>query len=95
MSHSYFVYIMTNPGRSVLYIGVTQNLLKRVQQHKDRLTDGFTKKYHVSDLIYYEETDSIMGAIGREKQLKGWRREKKESLIKKMNPDWIDLAYRI
>ena len=86
---------MTNPGRSVLYIGVTQNLLKRVQQHKDRLTDGFTKKYHVSDLIYYEETDSIMGAIGREKQLKGWRREKKESLIKKMNPDWIDLAYRI
>jgi putative endonuclease len=89
---SYHVYILTNHYQTVLYIGVTGDLLNRVYQHKRKLSDGFTKKYHVDRLIYLEETDDVQSAIAREKQLKGWRRSRKVDLIKSMNPGWEDLS---
>ena len=90
----YFVYIMTNYSRT-LYIGVTNNLPRRVQEHKNKEIKGFTKKYNIDKLIYYEQTNNIVSAIDREKQLKKWRREKKISLIEKSNPLWIDLSDEI
>jgi len=75
-----------------LYIGVTNNLERRVLEHKNKLNDGFTKKYGCTRLLYYERFDFIDEAIRREKQLKKWRREKKENLISDMNPEWIDLS---
>lgn len=80
-------------GKSgTLYIGVTNNLQRRVSEHKDKLNDGFTKKYGCTRLLYCEHFDFIDEAIKREKQLKKWRREKKEDLIASMNPQWIDLS---
>jgi putative endonuclease len=87
----YFVYIVTNKNNSVLYIGVTGNLEKRIFEHRERLTQGFTKKYQATKLIYYEDYPDPVSAIAREKQLKGWRREKKIALIQKQNPRWNDL----
>ena len=75
-----------------LYIGVTSNLPNRVWQHKNKVADGFTKKYNIDKLVYFEQTESILSAITREKQLKGWRREKKIHLIEIMNTDWEDLS---
>ena len=86
----YFVYIMTNKSQT-LYTGVTNNLLKRVYQHKNKLIDGFTKKYNITILIYYETHEDIRAAIAREKQIKGWLRKKKIALIESMNPEWKDL----
>lgn len=88
------VYIMTNNSRT-LYIGVTSNLPKRVWQHKNKLIPGFTKKYNMDKLVYYEQTTNIASAIEREKQLKRWRREKKVKLIEKNNPEWVDLGYSL
>lgn len=85
------VYIMTNRINTVLYTGVTSSLQKRIWQHKEKLVPGFTKKYNVIKLIYYELTESIESAIAREKQIKGWTRAKKTTLIYKMNPEWRDL----
>ncbi len=82
---SYFVYILTNHARSVLYIGVTNNLYRRLYEHEQGLVEGFTKQYYVKDLIFFEETANIHSALTREKQLKGWKRERKIALIKKMN----------
>ncbi len=87
----YYVYIMTNKSRT-LYTGVTNNLLKRVYEHKLKLVDGFTKKYNITKLIFFEETESIESAIAREKQIKGWLRAKKIALIEKNNGEWKDLS---
>ena len=89
----YYVYILTNKGNSVLYTGVTNNLKRRIFEHKNKLADGFTKKYNVDKLIYFDYTTDIYSAISREKQIKGWRREKKIDLINVMNPEWKDLFY--
>ncbi len=87
----YYVYILANKRNGTLYIGVTNNLEKRVYQHKNKLIDGFTKQYNVDHLMYYEETTDIISAITREKQLKKWNREWKIKLIEKYNPEWNDL----
>ena len=88
----YYVYILTNWDDSVLYIGVTSNLTKRLYEHRNHLADGFTKKYNVHKLVYFEQTTDVNSAIAREKQLKGWTRKKKIDLISKTNPEWIDLS---
>jgi len=88
----YYVYIMTNKRKNVLYIGVTRDLAGRVFQHKSDVVKGFTSKYKVSILVYYEEYDYVYTAISREKQIKGYRREKKEKLIKSMNINWNNLS---
>ena len=75
-----------------MYIGVTNDLQRRVYEHRQELVEGFTKKYHVHKLVYYEHTGDVKAALAREKQLKGWRREKKEALVETMNPDWNDLS---
>ena len=86
----YYVYILSSIS-GVLYIGVTNNLKRRVWEHKQGLTEGFTKKYHVKKLVYYEATSDVQVAIEREKQLKKWRREKKVAQIESMNLPWKDL----
>ncbi len=86
------VYIMTNYSETTLYIGVTSNLEKRVWEHKNKVVKGFTNKYNVNKLVYFELTDSIESAIKREKQLKRWHREWKLNLIKENNPDFKDLS---
>ena len=88
----YFVYILSNWNDSVIYIGVTNNLQRRLYEHKKHLVDGFTKKYNVDKLVYFEHTNDVRSAIAREKQLKGWTRNKKNALIAKANPNWIDLS---
>ena len=88
----YFVYILANWDDSVLCIGVTGNLPRRLYEHRNGLVDGFTKKYNVHKLVYYEDTTDVYSAISREKQLKKWRREKKNQLIEMMNPQWRDLS---
>ena len=87
-----YVYILSNWDDSVLYIGVTSNLPKRLYEHRNGLADGFTKKYNVHKLVYYEETSYMRSAIERERQLKGWTRAKKNALIQTQNPNWIDLS---
>ena len=87
----YYTYIMASQRNGTLYIGVTANLLKRVYEHKHDLVDGFTKKYQVHKLVYFEETPDIRSAIQREKQLKKWNRKWKIELIEKQNPKWKDL----
>src|SRR3954468_3878524 len=87
----YFVYIMTNDYRT-LYIGVTNNLERRVYQHKHKLVEGFTAKYNLTKLVYYASTNDVREAIAREKQWKGWTRAKKIALIEEMNPIWEDLS---
>ena len=88
----YFVYILSNWDDSVLYIGVTGNLTRRLYEHRNKLVDGFTKQYNVHKLVYYEHTNDVYSAISREKQLKNWNRSKKITLIEKMNPEWRDLS---
>lgn len=88
---TYAVYIMASPWNTVLYTGVTNNLLRRVLEHKEKRITGFTQRYNVTKLVYFELTDEIEGAILREKQIKKWRREKKEVLINSFNPGWKDL----
>ena len=85
-----YVYILTNARNNVLYTGVTSNLAKRVYEHRNKLVEGFTEKYNMHKLVYYEIFDDIMSAITREKQIKGWLRSKKILLIEKSNPDWKD-----
>jgi len=88
----YFVYILANRDDSVLYIGVSGNLQRRLYEHRNGLVDGFTKKYNIHKLVYFENTNDVYSAISREKQLKKWSRSKKEALINSMNPEWIDLS---
>jgi putative endonuclease len=86
-----YVYILTNVNNKVLYTGVTSELVKRVYEHKNKQVDGFTKKYNVCKLIYFEVFDDMMNAITREKQIKGYLRSKKIRLIESKNPEWKDL----
>ncbi|MFA6917742.1 MAG: GIY-YIG nuclease family protein [Candidatus Gracilibacteria bacterium] len=87
----YYVYILASKKNGVLYIGVTNDLIKRIYEHKNNFIDGFTKKYKVHKLVYYEKTSDILSAIEREKRLKKWERNWKIELIEKTNPDWNDL----
>lgn len=91
MSRRYFVYILASDS-GTLYIGFTNDLVRRIHQHKNKLFEGFTKKYACHRLIYYEECDDVISAIEREKQLKKWNRQKKQNLIKMLNPTWKDLS---
>lgn len=91
-SHNYYVYMMTNKTHSVLYIGVTNDLIRRNHEHQSGLHNGFTKTYHAVKLVYFEYFDHIEAAIAREKQLKGWKRSKKDALIEGQNPEWCDLT---
>ncbi len=86
--HNYFAYLVTNKNRTVLYVGITNDLQRRVYEHENSLLPGFSKKYNFKFLIYYERFQQIEDAIDREKQIKKWRREKKEILIKEFNPSW-------
>ena len=88
----YYVYILTNQNNSVVYIGVTNDLPRRLEEHRSGSVDGFTKRYHLHKLVYFEEYFSPNDAISREKQLKGWVRTKKNALIESINPDWSDLS---
>ena len=90
--NTYYVYILTNWNNKVLYVGVTNNLEKRLQQHKNKIFGGFTSKYNVNKLVYYETTSEIKSAISREKEIKGWLRSKKNQLIESANPTWSDLS---
>jgi putative endonuclease len=83
---------MTNHRTTVLYIGVTNDLERRVFEHKKKLVDGFTKKYNLDRLVYFEETEDVVSALEREKQLKGWLRRRKVALVETMNPQWRDLS---
>ena len=89
--YNYYIYITTNRAKRPLYTGVTNNLIGRILQHKERLVEGFTKKYNCTSLVYYEHFTDINEAIAREKQIKKWRREKKIMLIESINPEWEDL----
>ena len=88
----YFVYILSNWDDSVLYIGVTGNLHRRLFEHREHLVSGFSSKYNTHKLVYFEETSDVYSAISREKQLKGWTRKKKNDLIQKRNPEWKVLS---
>ena len=90
-----YVYIMTNFTNTTLYIGVTNNLARRIYEHKQKLNNGFTKRYNVNKLVYYEHTESEEAAIIREKYLKKCYRKTKEKLITEFNPLWEDLSYKI
>jgi len=87
----FYVYILTSASNTVLYVGVTNDLKRRCYEHKQRRIKGFTKKYNIDKLIYFEEFDLIESAIAREKQIKGYSRAKKNALIESMNKDWLEL----
>lgn len=88
----YYVYILTNWTNKVLYTGVTNDLERRIYEHKNKLIKGFTEKYNVNRLVYFDGTTDIKAAIEREKQIKGWTRQKKNNLIESVNPQWKDLS---
>ena len=88
---NYFIYIMASPNNKVIYTGVTNDLIRRVYVHKSKMVNGFTKRYNVVNLIYYEMTSDIIAAIAREKQIKSYSRKKKNELINSTNPKWDDL----
>ncbi len=92
MDKRYYVYILSNYTNTTLYVGVTGNINRRMYEHKNGFADGFTKKYNVNKLVYLEDCNNVKDAIAREKQLKKWRREKKEMLINSLNPEWRDLT---
>jgi len=91
MEEQAYIYFMSNRYNKVLYVGITSNLIKRVWEHKNKVVDGFTKKYNLDKLVYYEIYDDIETAINREKQIKSWPRRKKIELINTLNPFWNDL----
>ena len=86
-----YIYLLANKHNNVLYTGVTNDLIRRIYEHKSKLVVGFTQKYNVDRLVYYEICGSIVAAIEREKQIKGWSRKKKQDLINALNPEWDDL----
>ena len=91
----YYVYLLTNKSNRVLYVGVTNDLIRRMFEHRNKLVEGFTKRYNLVKLVYYEATSDIENAIRREKQLKNWHRDWKINLITQFNPDWMDLSERL
>jgi len=88
----YYVYIMANWNNTVIYTGVTNDLGRRVYEHKNKLLEGFTEKYNINKLVYYDSTTDAHAAIAYEKQIKGWKRARKNALIETANPQWRDLA---
>ena len=88
----YYVYLLTNWSNKVMYVGLTNDLERRVYEHKHKLVEGFTQKYNVNKLVYFEETGDVNAALAREKEIKKWRREKKNNLVRAMNPEWEDLS---
>ena len=90
--HLYYVYLLTNKNDKVMYVGVTNNLERRVCEHKAKMVIGFTEKYNVNKLVYFEETNDVHAAIAREKEIKKWRREKKNNLVVAVNHEWKDLS---
>ena len=88
----YYVYLLTNWNNKVIYVGITNDLRRRLFEHKNKLVKGFTEKYNVTKLIYFETTTDVTSAIAREKEIKKWRREKKNRLVETINPDWKDLS---
>ncbi len=96
MRRTFYIYIITNTYNSVIYIGVTNNLFRRITEHKNKTdTNSFSAKYNLWKLVYYEYTEYVSSALDREKEIKKWRREKKNELIKMMNPKWNDLFAEI
>ena len=91
----YYVYILTNTSSNVMYIGITNDLKRRLYEHKNELVDGFTKKYHIHKLVYYEAYKDVKDAILREKRLKGLLRIRKNTLVETMNPEWVDLTDKL
>ncbi|OFW87803.1 MAG: hypothetical protein A3J37_01180 [Alphaproteobacteria bacterium RIFCSPHIGHO2_12_FULL_45_9] len=91
MKENFYVYILANKTHEVIYTGVTSDLVKRIWQHKNKIADGFTSKYNVNKLVFYEVHDNAESAIKREKNIKGWKRDWKDQLIEKENPRWDDL----
>jgi len=89
---AFYVYILTNYTNKVLYVGVTNSLTRRIYEHKSKQVEGFTKKYNLTKLVYFEEFNSPKDAIASEKRIKGWLRRKKNNLINSINPEWKDLA---
>ena len=87
----YYVYIVTNRDNTVLYIGETDDLKRRIFEHKQRFVPGYTKRYNASKLVYYESIDDKLAAVAREKQIKGWLRARKKKLVEDFNPEWKDL----
>ena len=94
-TNQYYVYILASKRNGTLYIGVTSDLIKRVYEHKNNLVDGFTKKYGVHQLVYYESINDVESAIRREKQLKKWKRSWKIKLIENDNAEWRDLYFEL
>ncbi|MDP2210990.1 MAG: GIY-YIG nuclease family protein [Candidatus Aquicultor sp.] len=90
--HRYYVYILTNKNDKVMYVGVTNNLERRMYEHKTKMIPGFTQKYNVNKLVYFEETQDVHTALTREKEIKKWRREKKNNLVVTVNSEWKDLS---
>ncbi len=88
----YYVYILTNKTNTVMYIGATSDLSRRIYEHKNKMIEGFTKKYNVYKLVYVEEYSDVNDALAREKQLKRWVRSKKNALVESLNPNWEDLS---
>ena len=95
IKNQYYVYILASKKNGTLYIGVTSDLVKRAYEHKNNIIDGFTKKYNIHKLVYYEISDDIESAIRREKQLKKWNIKWKMNLIEKNNPEWKDLYFEL
>ncbi|WP_281387999.1 GIY-YIG nuclease family protein [Atribacter laminatus] len=95
MEKQAYIYFMSNRYNKVLYVGITSNLIKRVWEHKNKVVDGFTKRYNLNKLVYYEIYDDIETAINREKQIKSWPRKKKIELIHSLNPHWDDLYEKL
>jgi putative endonuclease len=90
--HRYYVYLLTNKSDKVMYVGVTNQLERRVYEHKTKMIPGVTEKYNVNKLVYFEDTHDVRAAIAREKEIKQWRREKKNNLVVAVNPEWKDLS---
>lgn len=91
-NHIYYIYLLTNWNNKVMYVGMTNDLRRRIFEHKNKLLEGFTKKYNINKLVYFDETNDVLTAIAREKEIKRWRREKKNKLVESMNPEWNDLS---
>jgi len=90
-SRNYYVYILTNWNNKVVYVGMTNDLERRIAEHKSKSVPGFTSRYNVKKLVYFEHTTDVLQAIAREKEIKKWRREKKNRLVESMNPAWKEL----
>jgi putative endonuclease len=89
---NYYVYLLTNWNHRVMYVGVTNDLKRRLYEHKNKLVEGFSEKYNLNKLVYFEETQDVHTAITREKEIKKWRREKKNQLVNQINQEWQDLS---